>query len=616
VSIVLKDLTKVYGKHRVVDRVSLEVEPGELFVLLGESGSGKSTVLRLIAGLARADGGTVLLHGRDVTAAPPQARGVGFVFQNYSVFRHMSVAENVEFGLRVRGRPRAERKQRREELLELVGLGGLGHRFADQLSGGQQQRVALARALAYEPEILLLDEPFGALDVKIRAQLRRGLREIQRKLGVATVLVTHDQVEAFDLGDRIGVIDRGRLLEVGRPEDLYERPRSLAVATFVGSGTILVGRSHGNVARFGNVELPIPEEVPHEEGARVRVLFRPEDVSLSEAPPAGSERPPMIGRGEVIEQTFGGATKRLRLRLPPLTETRQVAPPLPYGEEGLIVEADVAAEERTPERPWVALRNWHVLRRPAPRLLACDPGDGPTDVLEMADYLADAVEGAVTLLAVAPEGKDPSTLEVPLARRRDEAGLSRAAVRVRGGDPVEQILAEQAEGLHDFIVVGSRRDDDGRRERADSTATRLLDQLPVPILLVRGPVRRPRRILICTAVGEPGKADIRTGGWMARQLGAEVTLLHVHGAVPPPLWVRDHLQRGVATLRSLEVAVSLIVRPARTPAEGIRDESREGDYDLVVVGGHPPELRGERENVTTEVIELAGCSVLVVPEGS
>jgi hypothetical protein len=200
----------------------------------------------------------------------------------------------------------------------------------------------------------------------------------------------------------------------------------------VGSGTILVGRSHGNFARFGNVELPIPEEVPHEEGARVRVLFRPEDVALSETPPAGSEGPPTIGRGEVIEQTFGGATKRLRLRLPPLTETRQVAPPLPYGEEGLIVEADVAAEERTPDRPWVALRSWHVLRRPAPRLLACDPGDGPTDVLEMADYLADAVEGAVTLLAVAPEGKDPSTLEAPLARRRDEAGLSRAAVRVRG----------------------------------------------------------------------------------------------------------------------------------------------------------------------------------------
>jgi ABC-type Fe3+/spermidine/putrescine transport system ATPase subunit/nucleotide-binding universal stress UspA family protein len=616
VSIVLKDLTKIFGKHRVVDRVSLEVEPGELFVLLGESGSGKSTILRLIAGLWRADGGTILLHGQDVTATPPQSRGVGFVFQNYSVFRHMSVAENVEFGLRVRRRPRAERRQRREELLDLLGLGGLGHRYANQLSGGQQQRVALARALAYEPQILLLDEPFGALDIKIRAQLRRGLREIQRKLGVATVLVTHDQVEAFELGDRIGVIERGRLLEVGRPEDLYDRPRSLAVATFVGSGTVLVGRSHGDVARFGDVELPIPADVPHESGARVRVLFRPEDVSLSESPPAGADRTPVLGRGEVFEQSFGGATKRLRLRLPPLREVRQIAPPLPYGEEGLIVEADVSAEERTPQLPWVVLKGWHILRRPAPRLLACDPGDGTTDVLEMADHLADAVEGAVTLLAVAPDRTQTSKLEGPLTARRDEVGLHRAAVRVRAGDPLEQVLAEQAEGVHDFILVGFREGEGRRAGRGDSTAVRLLDYLPVPVLLVRGPVRRPRKILICTAVGEPGKADIRIGGWVARQLAAEATLLHVYRGAEPPQWVRDHLRRGVATLRSLEVAASLTLRPAETPAEGIRDEARDGDYDLVVVGGHPPELRGERENVTRQVVDLAGCSVLVVPEGA
>ena len=181
-SIVLDQLTKLYAGRRVVDRVSLEIGDAELFVLLGSSGSGKSTVLRLIAGLSREDSGTINLFGRDVTGLPAQERGVGFVFQNYSIFRHMTVSKNIEFGLRLRNVPHAERRRKSDELLELIELGGLGDRYAHQLSGGQQQRVALARALAYEPRVLLLDEPFGALDAKIRTQLRRTLREIQRAL--------------------------------------------------------------------------------------------------------------------------------------------------------------------------------------------------------------------------------------------------------------------------------------------------------------------------------------------------------------------------------------------------------------------------------------------------
>jgi sulfate transport system ATP-binding protein len=230
VSIVLDRLTKLYAGRRVVDGVSLEVGDGELFVLLGSSGSGKSTVLRLIAGLAREDEGTITLFGRDVTGLAAQERGVGFVFQNYSIFRHMTVTRNIEFGLRLRRVPRSERKRRSDELLELIGLGGLGGRFAHELSGGQQQRVALARALAYEPRVLLLDEPFGALDAKIRIQLRRTLREIQRALKVTTILVTHDQDEAFELGDRIGVVEQGRLLEVGSAEAHYARPHSFCIA--------------------------------------------------------------------------------------------------------------------------------------------------------------------------------------------------------------------------------------------------------------------------------------------------------------------------------------------------------------------------------------------------
>ncbi len=230
-------------------------------------------------------GGRIWLRDRDVTHLPPQERGIGFVFQNYSIFRHMSVGENIEFPLKIRKVPPADRARRREELLDRVGLGGFGNRYAHQLSGGQQQRVALARALVHEPSVLLLDEPFGALDVKIRSQLRRNLREIQQQLGVTAILVTHDQEEAFELADRIGLMERGELLEVGEPEALYARPRTLFGATFLGAGTVLVGRAREGAARIGPLALPIPPEVEHEEDARVRVLVRPEQVEISAAPP-------------------------------------------------------------------------------------------------------------------------------------------------------------------------------------------------------------------------------------------------------------------------------------------------------------------------------------------
>src|SRR3954452_18797146 len=221
-SIVLEYLTKRYGRYPVVNNVSLEIADGEFFVLLGASGSGKSTILRMIAGLNTIDQGRVLLNGRDVTRLQPQQRDTGFVFQHYALFRHMTVADNIEFALRIRKTSASERRRRRDELLELVGLAGLGGRMPHQLSGGQQQRVALARALAHRPAVLLLDEPFGALDAKIRIDLRRTLKEVQRELGMTTIFVTHDQEEAFELADRIGVMNLGRLLEVGRPEELYQ----------------------------------------------------------------------------------------------------------------------------------------------------------------------------------------------------------------------------------------------------------------------------------------------------------------------------------------------------------------------------------------------------------
>src|SRR4029079_19757970 len=307
-SIRLEGLTKSYGGQPVVKPTSMEIEDGELFVLLGASGSGKSTILRMIAGLTHPDAGRISLHGRDVTGLDPQQRGIGFVFQNYSIFRHMSVADNIEFPLKIRKVAPAERARRREAILDLIGLGGFGNRFAHQLSGGQQQRVALARALVHERSVLLLDEPFGALDVKIRSQLRRSLKEIQRQLGVTAILVTHDQEEAFELADRVGLMERGELLEVGQPEALYARPQTLFGATFLGAGTVLVGRARDGAAQIGALSLPIPPEVEHEEDTRVRVLIRPEQVEISADPPERGVR--LLGRGAIVERNFLGALRR------------------------------------------------------------------------------------------------------------------------------------------------------------------------------------------------------------------------------------------------------------------------------------------------------------------
>ena len=240
-SIILSDLTKRFGDNLVVNRVSLEIQNGELFVLLGGSGSGKSTILRMIAGLTPVDEGRIELDGRDVTFLAPQARGTGFVFQNYSIFRHMTVSENIEFGLRIRKSPLAKRRERSDELLELVGLAGLGARYPDQLSGGQRQRVALARALINHPRVLLLDEPLGALDLKLRQQMQIELKSIQQRVGITFIYVTHDQEEALTMSDRIAVFNQGKIEQLGSPAEIYEHPATPFVAGFVGVSNLIEG---------------------------------------------------------------------------------------------------------------------------------------------------------------------------------------------------------------------------------------------------------------------------------------------------------------------------------------------------------------------------------------
>jgi sulfate/thiosulfate transport system ATP-binding protein len=240
-AIIVRDVNKRYGDFVALDHVDFVVPTGSLTALLGPSGSGKSTLLRAIAGLDQPDTGTITIGGRDVTRVPPQRREIGFVFQHYAAFKHMTVRDNVAYGLKIRKRPKAEIKEKVDNLLEVVGLSGFHGRYPNQLSGGQRQRMALARALAVDPEVLLLDEPFGALDAKVREDLRAWLRRLHDEVHVTTVLVTHDQSEALDVADRIAVLNKGRIEQVGSPTEVYDTPANAFVMSFLGAVSALNG---------------------------------------------------------------------------------------------------------------------------------------------------------------------------------------------------------------------------------------------------------------------------------------------------------------------------------------------------------------------------------------
>jgi len=279
----LHNISKSFGAFAALHNIDLAVRDGEFLALLGPSGSGKTTLLRIIAGLAFPDEGEVRFNGEDVTELPVAERKVGFVFQQYALFRHMSVLDNVSFGLSVRPRRRrpskAKVRARARELLDLVQLDGLGDRYPAQLSGGQQQRVALARALAVEPQLLLLDEPFGALDAKVRKELRRWLRQLHEQMGLTSIFVTHDQEEALELADRVVVLDRGVIEQIGTPEDVYMTPTSGFVSGFVGDCNSLPVQVRAHRAHFEGVVLDVP--VARAFDGPGRLDFRPHDIALS-----------------------------------------------------------------------------------------------------------------------------------------------------------------------------------------------------------------------------------------------------------------------------------------------------------------------------------------------
>ncbi|MFH1852253.1 MAG: ATP-binding cassette domain-containing protein [Candidatus Neomarinimicrobiota bacterium] len=614
-SIVLTKLNKRFGLNQVVNNVSLEIRDGEMFVLLGSSGSGKSTILRIIAGLLEPDSGRVEISGRDVTNLTPQARGVGFVFQNYSLFRHMTVTENVEFGLRVRRVLRAERRCRSRELLEAVGLTGLGDRFPDQLSGGQQQRVAVARALAYEPAVLLLDEPFGALDVKIRARMRKRLREIQRNLKVTTILVTHDQEEAFELADRIGVVERGSLLEVGTTTELYHRPRNEFVATFIGGGNVLVGRVREERFWLGQRSFPLGDGASrHDDGAWMRILFRPETVYLSheQFDPAGAMQ--TLGQGRISELVFSGPVQRLMVEIEDLKGIRSLAPHSSFGLVGTKIEAvmTTAAAAGTfavGDRVWVGLREFHVLEPGGLKLLVCGDAtasglSGATwgrEILRVADLPATILNGT--------DGGRSGPLDTILGELQ-----GRPRIRVQNDAlTIETLTLEARTGYYDLVVIGIA----AGAALGRFNIIELVNGIGLPCLFIPDIPPRIGPMLIATAAGEPGKSDVRFAGRLARRLGVGCTVFHARRPDVDEQEQRRidrYLDNSRILLDGLGVPAEVLVRSGEV-TEAISRELTRGDYGILALGAPftPAGLIKKSTNFVKHLLKITNLPVLIVP---
>ena len=434
-SITLDQVTKHYAGAPVVNDVSLDIGDGEFFVLLGPSGSGKSTLLRAIAGLSGVDHGRIALHGRDVTHVAARKRGVGLVFQNYALFRHMTVADNIEFALRVRRMRGKARRQRRQELLRLVALEGMDDRLPAELSGGQQQRVAVARALAHKPEVLLLDEPFGALDAKIREELRRTIRQVQRELGITTVLVTHDQEEAFAMADRIGVMNLGRLLEMGAPHELYWRPATRFVATFLGAANLILARRTPDGIQIGASTVAPAERAAGVQEHEVVAVVRPEEVEVAASREALTSG--YLADGVVDEVLFTGARESLRVRL----EEGVQAPLLAYADGAASAALQVTRtqheqrsfEVRTGQSVAVGVRRLHVLPTPLSSFTACAASAASAEALSRQPLLAELAARMKTRIA---------------QRVEPHLGVADAPCAVEGAFVGATVIASQTDCAH------------------------------------------------------------------------------------------------------------------------------------------------------------------------
>ncbi|HEY0380467.1 MAG TPA: ABC transporter ATP-binding protein [Pyrinomonadaceae bacterium] len=336
----VRAVSKSFKRTRVLEDIDFDVAEGESLVLLGASGSGKTTILRIIAGLEDPDTGRVLLHGRDVTDLPARERNVGVIFQSYALFPRMTVEQNIGYGLRIRRRARREIREAVDELIHLVRLEEHRKKYPSQLSGGQQQRVAIARTLAYKPQVLLFDEPFGALDAQMRLRLRREIHQLLKQVNLPAIFITHDQEEALEMGDRIAVLNAGRLEQIGTPDDVYNRPETEYVATFLGAANLLLGVVSRGHVEIGTAAIHARGETDRfREGQSVKLVFRPEDACLSKTGqlPEDCRR---LTNGVIEEVNFVGAYQRLTLRLD------LVARPTAEGEPPLYHVAITTPEKR------------------------------------------------------------------------------------------------------------------------------------------------------------------------------------------------------------------------------------------------------------------------------
>jgi len=584
-SIVLKDLCKSYGDQAIVDHLTLEVKTGELFVLLGESGSGKTSILRMIAGLVMPDEGVILLEGEAVTDVPPQQRNIGFVFQNYSLFRHMTVAENIAFGLKIRQVPRKVREAHVERLLEMIGLVGLGDRYPSRISGGQQQRIALARALAYQPKVLLLDEPFGALDLKSRVQLRENLKNVQRQLKITTVLVTHDQGDAFELGDRIGILERGRLLSLGSPSEVYRRPRTRYVAQFLGEVNLLEGIVKDDTVQVGEVSLALREEtVPHETGARVQVLIRPEQLEVATVPEL--LRGTFLAKGDVQSLLFAGASYRVGIRVRGLAGS--VTGPAGRTESSVLfaqigLGTDQAAALAPPREVAVGVSAFHILPYPALRILvAVDRSKEAKDALQLAVTLSKTTQGHLTLLGVADHYLDEIRTKQGLiqAKKALAEESQEAETLYRRGRPTEEILKETNKSRYDLVLFGTRWRPSPRR-LLNAPAFEVALNSPIPTLITPVPAGRLQKVLVLSSGEEICRSEMRFIGRLSRALEADVTLLYVQPGPDPRESVLDYLQELLQVLRNQGTRAEFHVRSGQQ-IPTLLNELREQNYDLLV----------------------------------
>jgi len=313
-AVTIQDVSKKFGATMVLDDINFDVDQDEIVVLLGASGSGKTTILRIISGLEMPGTGRVILHGKDVTNLPARLRGTGVIFQSYALFPKMNIEQNIAYGLKLRRRSKSDIKSTIDRLVEMVHLEDHRRKYPSQLSGGQQQRVAIARALAYEPEVLLFDEPFGALDAQIRGSLRREIRTLLKEIKVPSIFITHDQEEALELGDRIAVLNSGRIEQIGTPYDVYSNPATEYVATFLGSANIIEGLIRGRTFQSDDIALEISDEYDIRDGQPAKLVIRPEDIFLRR-PENLMQNYQKLTEGVIEEMSFVGAFERVGVRL-------------------------------------------------------------------------------------------------------------------------------------------------------------------------------------------------------------------------------------------------------------------------------------------------------------